>query len=957
MVLSLSPWAQAASAFADNEANLSLSTGVDAAISDSEDATVENATADATEDNANVGTTANDATIEDDAQDGEVAEEGSNGAAVAKAQAVDAPAADSASETTNDATATDSTNYVIDGTKSIADLLGEARFYGIVANQWRVSESQTNAAVKELVFKAGQSGNDLTNIADQPWYIGSVTGGTMHIKGYDADVYTPKSEFTKIVPDSLKITFHETDKPSVDAYVDLLKADATSRLAGQVSNQSFSTELKVDSAGTHTSNATGELSGDTSGVVLDLTSKPAGTYYINAETLFGNSNPMYNLKAINKNSDQVVFFNFPTASTINLNQISYEMNHSGAAGEDAMARGIVWNMPNASTVNINSQQFGIFFAPNAALNIISGYNSGWIIANTVQNDGGMEFHNVYQEMQSKRGKTQLEATKTVNGEAPGDAYAGKFTFQLKDESGQVVDEQTCGANGKVTFKYIDFRQNIDWNNGTPVKDSSGNTIGYEKTFKYTVNEVIPSGATKNDDGTYTLGDIVYDVASKDVTVHVVDYAENSDIGVTIDYNDAAAAFNNRTAVGSLKVAKSFAGDLSADKLTGAQKEAITFEVKDADGKAVSTFTYADMTDGSITIGNLAPGNYTVEETNGNVDGYTTTISYSVEGGSVAVAKDQTASVTVTNTYEKKSEATGKAQLKAEKTVDGEATKVSGFQFKAEVMEQDADGQWIEISRATNNGSSIVFDPIEYTAEGEHVYRLSEVQGPVTINGVEYATDSTVYYAKVVVHAFKDTAKDASSHTSYVAEPAQYFTDEACTVPIAQALPVFDNATDPQATLQVQKVIDGRNWQDGDSFQFVLSSPDNSPMPADVDEGGTKTITVTSEDAAPFGTIVYAGARAKAPITYNYTIKEVVPDDSAKIEGMTYDTQEHKVAVKVTKAEDDTYSVTVTYDGKEAQALTVTNTYEAKEKATAKAQLNMKKQLSTGDAVKEGVYTF
>ena len=141
MVLSLSPWAQAASAFADNEANLSLSTGVDAAISDSEDATVENATADATEDNANVGTTANDATIEDDAQDGEVAEEGSNGAAVAKAQAVDAPAADSASETTNDATATDSTNYVIDGTKSIADLLGEARFYGIVANQWRVSES------------------------------------------------------------------------------------------------------------------------------------------------------------------------------------------------------------------------------------------------------------------------------------------------------------------------------------------------------------------------------------------------------------------------------------------------------------------------------------------------------------------------------------------------------------------------------------------------------------------------------------------------------------------------------------------------------------------------------------------------------------------------------------------------------------------------------------------------
>lgn len=107
--------------------------------------------------------------------------------------------------------------------------------------------------------------------------------------------------------------------------------------------------------------------------------------------------------------------------------------------------------------------------------------------------------------------------------------------------------------------------------------------------------------------------------------------------------------------GSLKVTMNFSGDRSAMDLSDKEKVAITFTVTGKDYEA--TFTYADMENDEYTLTNLVPGEYTVEETNGNADGYIWLATYRVgdetptfDKGTVKVEKDAAAEVHVTNNY-------------------------------------------------------------------------------------------------------------------------------------------------------------------------------------------------------------------------------------------------------------------------------------------------------------------
>ena len=66
--------------------------------------------------------------------------------------------------------------------------------------------------------------------------------------------------------------------------------------------------------------------------------------------------------------------------------------------------------------------------------------------------------------------------------------------------------------------------------------------------------------------------------------------------------------------GSVTITKIITGLKSDVTLTDEQKKAMTFELRNADGDAVKSFTYADMTDGTITFTGIDPGDYTVVET-------------------------------------------------------------------------------------------------------------------------------------------------------------------------------------------------------------------------------------------------------------------------------------------------------------------------------------------------------
>jgi len=123
------------------------------------------------------------------------------------------------------------------------------------------------------------------------------------------------------------------------------------------------------------------------------------------------------------------------------------------------------------------------------------------------------------------GKLELTGTKELTGGKP--LADGDFSFGLYDAEGNLVVKPVTNADGKFTF-----------------------TVEYDKDdvsndpIVYTVKEIIPADATRNEDGTYTLNHITYDTTAYQVEVTVSD---NGQGGIDVDYklvNAEAITFKN-----------------------------------------------------------------------------------------------------------------------------------------------------------------------------------------------------------------------------------------------------------------------------------------------------------------------------------------------------------------------------------------------------------------------------
>ncbi|MGO5259550.1 Spy0128 family protein, partial [Bacillus licheniformis] len=99
--------------------------------------------------------------------------------------------------------------------------------------------------------------------------------------------------------------------------------------------------------------------------------------------------------------------------------------------------------------------------------------------------------------------------------------------------------------------------------------------------------------------------------------------------------------------------------------------------------------------------------------------------------------------------------------------------------------------------------------------------------------------------------------------------------------------------DAQNSLSAKKVLEGRDWVDGDSFTVQLTADDGVPMP-----GGAKSKVATVEltkntQTATFGDITYT-----KPGTYTYTISEVIPGSDARADGISYSAASYTAKVVV-----------------------------------------------------------
>jgi len=212
----------------------------------------------------------------------------------------------------------------------------------------------------------------------------------------------------------------------------------------------------------------------------------------------------------------------------------------------------------------------------------------------------------------------------------------------------------------------------------------------------------------------------------------------------------------------------------------------------------------------------------------------------------------------------------------------------------------------KLQTTTNQNGKITFAPIEYTAEGEHTYTVKEVKGD----------NATIAYDASEKQVTVKVTRDGGALKAEVVYPESK---------------TFTNAFTPNAanaTIELTKELTGRDLVDGE-FSFELY------------EGSNKLQTVTNKS----GKVTFESISYTAEGEHTYTVKEV----KGTTPGITYDTAEKQVTVKVTK-DGNNLKATVVYPESKVFA----NTYSAP--SPAKAQISASKILE-GRALKDGEFSF
>ncbi len=170
-----------------------------------------------------------------------------------------------------------------------------------------------------------------------------------------------------------------------------------------------------------------------------------------------------------------------------------------------------------------------------------------------------------------------------------------------------------------------------------------------------------------------------------------------------------------------------------------------------------------------------------------------------------------------------------------------------------------------------------------------------------------------------------------------------------------------------------KTLKGRDWAEGDNFQFTLTGEDGAPMP-EGSADGSKTVSVTAAGtkagdrvAFDFGSIRYTlddlkdagfaevgGKRVRAK-TFTYTVSEARPDDGTAIAGVAYDG--HVATMTVTVTDDGSGNLTASTPAiAQASGGDFVNTYTTGLDYSARAGVRLSKTLS-GRAMEAGQFAF
>lgn len=260
-------------------------------------------------------------------------------------------------------------------------------------------------------------------------------------------------------------------------------------------------------------------------------------------------------------------------------------------------------------------------------------------------------------------------------------------------------------------------------------------------------------------------------------------------------------------------------------------------------------------------------------------------------------------------------------------------------------------------------------------EGEHAVTFTDGKatftlkdgGEKTIAGLPVGARYTVTEDAAEGYAATVDGTDGSKAEGTV-------TEAGATVAFTNTYGTATEGRDVSTAGLFTKTLEGRDWAEGDSFQFTLTGEGGAPMP-EGSVAGSKTVSVTAaagtkageKVAFGFGPIRYTlddirdagfaevgGKRVRAK-TFTYTVSEARPADGSAIAGVAYDG--HAATMTVTVTDDGSGNLTASTPAiAQASGGDFVNTYTTGLDYSARAGVRLSKTLS-GRAMEVGQFAF
>ena len=409
------------------------------------------------------------------------------------------------------------------------------------------------------------------------------------------------------------------------------------------------------------------------------------------------------------------------------------------------------------------------------------------------------------------------------------------------------------------------------------------------------------------------------------------------------------------------VVKNANGDKVGDAFT------LTF---DREGKAKHDLKAGE----TLYVYGLAGGwNYKVSET--GRDGFAQE-GTNLEGVIVA---GQTVNAKVVNTYSVSGKLEGAQVLKGEKVLTGRSwNSTDKFTFLLEAPEGSVDVPMpegaiggratVEVTQpdGTPAGTPVPFNfgDITYTKPGVYTYEIRESEALSVLNPGVSASEA-LYEVTVTV-----TDEGHTGNLTVNSEMKKLLSDDGNgqlkvttkvdghdgnIVSFVNKYRAQDVSFDT-ANAELNKILQGRDWIENDSFDFTISALDGAPMPM---RDGSEVSSVTlkspnSKDGEPvpfsFGQITFTSDMVKDAPGHTRTFTYEVTETAGNLPGIQYSTNKATIQITVSdNGEGQMVASATTQNG------SFENRYSAELKYTAAGGLNLAKTL-TGRDMTDGQFT-